>query len=123
MFYGVDLLVCDCNGCILCDFVKKFQKEYYCKCIDEYIIKLVKDCKFEDIEKFILYNYDYLLDIMDSGNWILVDIVKKYGICQIYEVVKLMVVIQVNILFLFIFYIIFYLFYIFFLYIYMDIDI
>lgn len=24
MFYGVDLLVCDCNGCILCDFVKKF---------------------------------------------------------------------------------------------------
>lgn len=99
MSYGADLSARDCNGRTPRDLAKKLQKEHYCKCIDEYIIKLVKDRKFEDIEKLILHNYDHLLDITDSGNRTLVDIAKKYGTRQIHEVVKLTAAIQVNTLF------------------------
>lgn len=94
MSYGADLSARDCNGRTPRDLAKKLQKEHYCKCIDEYIIKLVKDRKFEDIEKLILHNYDHLLDITDSGNRTLVDIAKKYGTRQIHEVVKLTAAIQ-----------------------------
>lgn len=96
MSYGADLSARDCNGRTPRDLAKKLQKEHYCKCIDEYIIKLVKDRKFEDIERLILHNYDHLLDITDSGNRTLVDIAKKYGTRQIHEVVKLTAAIQVN---------------------------
>uniref|UniRef100_A0A8W8HLX3 Uncharacterized protein n=1 Tax=Magallana gigas TaxID=29159 RepID=A0A8W8HLX3_MAGGI len=94
MSYGADLSARDCNGRTPRDLAKKLQKEHYCKCIDEYIIKLVKDRKFEDIERLILHNYDHLLDITDSGNRTLVDIAKKYGTRQIHEVVKLTAAIQ-----------------------------
>lgn len=97
MSYGADISSRDCNGRTARDLAKKLQKEHYCKCIDEYVIKLVKDRRFEDIERLILHNYDHLLDITDSGNRTLVDIAKKYGTRQIHEVVKLTAAIQVSV--------------------------
>ncbi|XP_062571871.1 uncharacterized protein LOC134233834 [Saccostrea cucullata] len=94
MSYGADIAARDCNGRTPRDLAQKLQKEHYCKCIDEYIIKLVKDRRFDDIEKLILHNYNHLLDITDSGNRTLVEIAKKYGTRQIHEVVKLTAAIQ-----------------------------
>lgn len=95
MSYGADVAARDCNGRTARDLAKKLKKEHYCKCIDEHVIKLVKDRCFDDVERLILHNYDHILDIKDSGNRTLVDIAKKYGTQQIHEVVKLTAAIQV----------------------------
>lgn len=95
MSYGADVAARDCNGRTVRDLAKKLKKEHYCKCIDEHVIKLVKDRRFDDVEKLILHNYDHILDIKDSGNRTLVDIAKKYATQQIHEVVKLTAAIQV----------------------------
>ncbi|KAK3096982.1 hypothetical protein FSP39_005355 [Pinctada imbricata] len=83
-----------CTGKTARDIAVKRQKQIYYKCIDEYIIKLVKDRKCAEIEKLILHNYDHILDITDSSGKKLVDIAKRHGNQAIHEVVRLTAAIQ-----------------------------
>jgi len=95
MNYGAGIAARDCQGRTARDLAVKLGKLNYSKCIDEFIIKLVKDKKFDDIENLILQGYDHLLEVTDSSNRTMVDIAKKFGNRQIYEVVKLSAAIQV----------------------------
>ena len=93
---GADIAARDCTGKTARDIAVKREKQQYCKCIDEFIIKLVKDRRCADIEKLILHNYDHILDITDSSNKKLVDIAKRHGNQSIHEVVRLTAAIQVS---------------------------
>lgn len=90
---GIDIAARDCQGRTARDLAEKLKCPRYMKLIDDYVIKLIKDKKFEPIEKLILHNYDHLLDITD-GTRTLVDVAKKSSTRNIYEVVKLTAPIQ-----------------------------
>ena len=92
---GVDIAARDCQGRTARDLAEKLNRPKHVKLIDEHVIKLLKDKKFEPIERLILHNYDHLLDISD-GSKTLVDIAKKSSTRNIYEVVKLTAPIQVR---------------------------
>jgi hypothetical protein len=57
----------DSKGRTARDLAEKLQKPSFVYAIDEYIIKLIKDKKFNEVEQLILHNYDHLLDITDSS--------------------------------------------------------
>ena len=95
---GIDIAARDCQGRTARDLAEKLNRPKYVKLIDEHVIKLLKDKKFEPIERLILHNYDHLLDISDGAKT-LVDIAKKSSSRNIYEVVKLTAPIQVSDLF------------------------
>lgn len=92
---GIDIAARDCQGRTARDLAEKLRCPKYVKLIDDHVIKLLKDKKFEPIEKLILHNYDHLLDISD-GNKRFVEIAKKYSSKNIYEVVNLTAPIQVS---------------------------
>ena len=92
---GVDIAARDCQGRTARDLAEKLNRPKHVKLIDDHVIKLLKDKKFEPIERLILHNYDHLLDISD-GSKTLVDIAKKSSTRNIYEVVKLTAPIQVG---------------------------
>ena len=94
MAYGADVSARDSKGRTARDLAEKLQKPSFVYAIDEYIIKLIKDKKFNEVEQLILHNYDHLLDITDSSKRTLVDIAKRSSSRQIYEVVKLTSAIQ-----------------------------
>ena len=91
---GIDIAARDCQGRTARDVAEKLNCPKYVKLIDEHVIKLIKDRKFEPIERLILHNYDHLLDVSD-GSKTLVDIAKKSSTRNIFEVVKLTAPIQV----------------------------
>ena len=95
---GIDIAARDCQGRTARDLAEKLKCTRYVKLIDDYVIKLIKDKKFEPIEKLILHNYDHLLDITDGART-LVDVAKKSSTRNIYEVVKLTAPIQVRVAF------------------------
>lgn len=97
MAYGADVSARDSKGRTARDLAEKLQKPSFVYAIDEYIIKLIKDKKFNEVEQLILHNYDHLLDITDSSKRTLVDIAKRSSSRQIYEVIKLTSAIQVGI--------------------------
>ena len=99
MSYGADILSRDCKGQTVRDLAVKLKKSSFVTAIDEYIIKLVKDRKFNEVEQLILNNYDHLVDVTDSSNRSLVDIAKRSSNRQIYEVIKLTSAIQVSLTF------------------------
>lgn len=92
---GVDIAARDCQGRTARDYAEKLNRPKYMKLIDDFIIKLVKDKKFEPIEKLILHNYDHILDITE-GNKTMAEITKKCSTKNIYEIVKLAAPIQVS---------------------------
>ncbi|KAL3866690.1 hypothetical protein ACJMK2_043971 [Sinanodonta woodiana] len=89
---GVDIAARDCQGRTPRDLAEKCNKPLITRCIDEYVIKMVKDKKFDQIEKLILHNYDHILDLTE-GNRTLVEIAKKSN-TRIHEVVQLTAPIQ-----------------------------
>ena len=91
---GVDLAARDCNGRTARDLAEKLNRPRYIKMIDDYVIKLVKDKKFEQVEKLILTNYDHILDI-NEGSKSMTEIAKKSSTRNISEIVKLTAPIQV----------------------------
>ena len=97
MAYGADVSARDSKGRTARDLAEKLQKPSFVYAIDEYIIKLIKDKKFNEVEQLILHNYDHLLDITDSSKRTLVDIAKRSSSRQIYEVVKLTSAIQARV--------------------------
>lgn len=90
---GIDIAARDCQGRTARDVAEKLNCPKYVKFIDEHVIKLIKDKKFEPVERLILHNYDHLLDVSD-GSKTLVDIAKKSSTRNIFEVVKLTAPIQ-----------------------------
>ncbi|KAL5005264.1 hypothetical protein ScPMuIL_018720 [Solemya velum] len=93
--YGVDIAARNSKGQTARDVAVAMDKQnYYCRIIDDYVIKLVKDKKFADVEKLLLHNYSPLRDITDSSEHTLVDIAKKRSTRDIYEVIRLMKPIQ-----------------------------
>lgn len=94
MVYGADVSARDCKGKTVRDIAEALNKTSYVTAIDEHIVKLVKDKKFNEIEQLILHNYDHLVDITDSSNKTLVEIAKRSSNRQIYEVIKLTAAIQ-----------------------------
>lgn len=94
MTYGADIAARDRQGRTARDLALKLNRPEYSTCVDEHIIKLVKDKKFDDIERLILQSYDQLLNVTDSAKRTMVEIAKKYGNRQIYEVIKLSAAIQ-----------------------------
>ena len=97
MAYGADVSARDSKGRTARDLAEKLQKPSFVYAIDEYIIKLIKDKKFNEVEQLILHNYDHLLDITDSSKRTLVDIAKRSSSRQIYEIVKLTSAIQARV--------------------------
>lgn len=92
---GVDLAARDCQGRTARDLAEKLNRPKYVRLIDDFVIKLVKEKKFEPIEKLILHNYDHILDISD-GSRTMTDIAKKSSTKNIFEIVKLTAPIQVR---------------------------
>ncbi|XP_045216690.2 uncharacterized protein LOC123566547 isoform X1 [Mercenaria mercenaria] len=90
---GVDLSARDCQGRTARDLAEKSNRPKYVRLIDEFVIKLVKEKKFETIEKLILQNYDHILD-MSEGSRSMTEIAKKSSTKNIYEIVKLTAPIQ-----------------------------
>jgi ankyrin repeat protein len=92
---GVDLASRDCHGRTARDLAEKLNRPKYVRLIDDFVIKLVKDKKFEQVEKLILTNYDHILDISE-GNKSMTEIAKKSSTRNISEIVKLTAPIQVG---------------------------
>ena len=92
---GVDLAARDSQGRTARDLAEKLNRPKYTRLIDEHVIRMVKDKRFEPIERLILHNYDHLLDVCD-GTKTLVDIAKKSSSRNIYEIIKLTAPIQVG---------------------------
>lgn len=89
MSLGADIAARDSKGRTPRDVAVKLNKSVYVVAIDEFIVKLVKDKKFNEVEKLILHNYDHLSDITDSSKRTIVDIAKRSSSRQIYEVINL----------------------------------
>ena len=94
---GVDIAARDCQGRTARDVAEKHNCPNYVKLIDEFIIKIVKDKKFDQIERLILHNYDHLLDIKD-GSRTLVDTAKRSSTSNIHEIIRLTAPIQVRLI-------------------------
>ena len=95
LHYGVDLAARDCQGRTARDLAEKLNRPKYIRLIDDFVIKLVKDKKFEPIEKLILQNYDHILDI-NEGSRSMAEIAKRSSARNIFEIVKLTAPIQVS---------------------------
>lgn len=96
MSLGADIAARDSKGRTPRDVAVKLNKSVYVVAIDEFIVKLVKDKKFNEVEKLILHNYDHLSDITDSSKRTIVDIAKRSSSRQIYEVINLTTAIHVS---------------------------
>lgn len=90
---GVNIAARDIKGRTARDLAEKLNKPNYVRLIDEHLIKLVKDKKFEQVEKLILHNYDHVLNVSD-GSKTLVEIAKRSSSRNIHEIVKLTAPIQ-----------------------------
>lgn len=97
MAFGADVSARDSKGRTARDLAEKLQKPSFVDAVDEYIIKLVKDKKFNEVEQLIFHNYDHLLDITDNSKRTLVDIARRSSSRQIYELVKLTSAIQARV--------------------------
>lgn len=96
MSLGADIAARDSKGRTPRDLASGLRKPTYISAIDEFVIKLVKDKKFAEMEQLILKGYDRLNDITDSANRPLIDIAKRCSTRQIFEVIKLTAAIQVR---------------------------
>ena len=67
----------------------------YVRLIDNHVIRLVKEKKFEQLERLILQNYDHILDLSE-GNKTLTEIAKKSSAKNVYEILKFAAPIQVS---------------------------
>ncbi|XP_052276622.1 uncharacterized protein LOC127875909 isoform X2 [Dreissena polymorpha] len=83
----VNIAARDCQGRTARDLAEKNNCPRYTRLIDEHVIKLVKDKKFEDLEKLILHNYDHVLDLCE-GKKTLTEIAKKTGARNIHDLVR-----------------------------------
>lgn len=90
---GVDIAARDCQGRTARDLAEKLNRAKYVRLIDDFVIKLVKDKKFDAVEKLILHNYDHILDISEGGRT-MTDIAKKSSTRNIFEIVRLTAPIQ-----------------------------
>ena len=93
---GANIAARDLSGRNTRDLAVKMGLNTYKQCIDDFIIKLVKDKKFNDVEKLVLQSYDGLSSVTDSSGKGLVEIAKKSSSRQIYEIVNLSSAIQVR---------------------------
>ncbi|XP_052794687.1 uncharacterized protein LOC128227844 isoform X2 [Mya arenaria] len=90
---NVDLAARDCQGRTARDLAEKLNCPKYVRLIDDHIVRLVKEKKFEPLERLILHNYDHILDVND-GNRTLTEIAKRSSTQNIYEIVRLTAPIQ-----------------------------
>lgn len=92
---GVDIAARDCQGRTARDIAEKQNKPQYVRLIDDHVIRIVKEKKFDQLERLILQNYDHLLDVTD-GSRTLTEIAKKSSTKNIYEIMKFTAPIQVK---------------------------
>lgn len=92
---GVDIAARDCQGRTARDLAEKQNKPSYIRLIDNHVIRLVKEKKFDQLERLILQNYDHLLDVTE-GNKTLTEIAKKSSTKNIYEILTFTAPIQVG---------------------------
>lgn len=90
---GVDIASRDNQGRTARDLAEKLNKPMFTRLVDEHVIRLVKEKKFEQLERLILHNYDHILDVCE-GTKTLTEIAKRSSTRNIYEIVKLTAPIQ-----------------------------
>lgn len=91
---NVDIAARDCKGRTARDLAEKLNRPKFVRLLDEHIIKLVKEKRFEPLESLILHNYDHILDVTE-GTRTLTEVAKRSSTKQIYEIVRLAAPIQV----------------------------
>lgn len=92
---GVDIAARDCQGRTARDLAEKLNKPIFVRLIDNHVIRLVKEKKFDQLERLILQNYDHILDLSE-GNKTITEIAKKSSTKNIYEIMKFAAPIQVG---------------------------
>lgn len=93
---GVDIGARDKQGRTARDLGETLGRKKHVQAIDRYVIKLIKNKDFSQIERLVLGSYDHIDDINDHSGRSVVKIAKNSSSKEVYELVQLSSAIQVG---------------------------
>lgn len=93
---GVDIGARDKQGRTARDLGETLGRKKHVQAIDRYVIKLIKNKDFSQIERLVLGSYDHIDDINDHSGRSVVKIAKNSSSKEVCELVQLSSAIQVG---------------------------